>query len=423
MGNHPQPPWQDQPAGPQEEQGLPSAWVAAIAVNVVLVALFLVFVLYCYIRSRKLGTRRAAEERVLYAGAKGAPFPELRANDGFETQLDKATTQPLALEAPRRSPVAWPLPTAVGPEARMHGVPVISTQSASVHSPDKGTPSGIIEGVEDDEEPELKDLSSEESEEELPSEPLPSFADAFGEPGSPASAGVDDYDKPSPTADMVPSPATRVQKSESAFLPGAPMDSSPQGPAALYQICLLAGGGRDCVGSLELPLDRPVTLAELRAALSKAPDGALRELTASRFGFVTEAYRPLSPREVAACVVQHVYPSRAIMLRENTEVVETSPLSWEEPSSTTPPVISHDPDVNHASSLARKVMPTRPWRKMNNSVHTYVGPLGVCQRPDCSQPGRVKCIDCGLASYCTSRCLKADATRHRHSCYRPPWRT
>lgn len=72
------------------------------------------------------------------------------------------------------------------------------------------------------------------------------------------------------------------------------------------------------MGSLELPLDRPVTLAELRAALSKAPDGALRELTASRFGFVTEAYRPLSPREVAACVVQHVYPSRAIMLRENT---------------------------------------------------------------------------------------------------------
>ncbi|KAL1434639.1 hypothetical protein MTO96_011504 [Rhipicephalus appendiculatus] len=43
------------PGGPREEPapGLPNAWVAAIAVNAALVALFLVFVLYCYIRSRK----------------------------------------------------------------------------------------------------------------------------------------------------------------------------------------------------------------------------------------------------------------------------------------------------------------------------------------------------------------------------------
>ncbi|KAL1434626.1 hypothetical protein MTO96_011491 [Rhipicephalus appendiculatus] len=95
------------------------------------------------------------------------------------------------------------------------------------------------------------------------------------------------------------------------------------------------------------------------------------------------------------------------------EAVEASPVSWEEPVSTTPPVISHD---SEPSSLAREVIPARPWKKMN--VHTYVGPLGVCQRPDCNQPGRVKCIDCGLASYCSSQCLKADAARHSMSCYR-----
>nr|XP_054917595.1 uncharacterized protein LOC126545936 [Dermacentor andersoni] len=138
---------QDPAGGPREEPGLPSAWVAAIAVNVALVALFLVFVLYCYIRSRKRANKGAA--------------PEMRGS--FETQLDKATTQPLALEAPRRSPLTWPALES------QHDVPVIRTQS--VHSADKE--SGIIEGVEDDEEPELKGLSPDESDEELPSEPLP----------------------------------------------------------------------------------------------------------------------------------------------------------------------------------------------------------------------------------------------------------
>ncbi|XP_077507347.1 uncharacterized protein LOC144116893 [Amblyomma americanum] len=402
-----QPQWQDgDPGGPREEQasGLPSAWVAAIAVNVVLVALFLVFVLYCYIRSRKR--------------AKGAPFPEER---GFETQMDKATTQPLALEAPR--PLAWPPSAAV--EHRQLDLPVISTHSASVHRTKSvpqliaemsarmfmheepfdlsgSTETPIIEGVDDDEEPELKDLSPDESEEELPSEPLPAFGDALG------------------SEPLVTLPASRVHQAANngAFLPGAP--TSPKG--ILYQVCLLAGGGRDCVGSLELPLEQPVTLAELRAAFSHAPDPVLRELaTLSRF--VTEAHRPLSPAEEATYVVHQVYPSRAVMLRDTTEVPEASPPFWEgpPPSSATPPVISHDPEVN--PSLTTKVMPTRPWRKMNNSVHSYVGPLGVCQRPDCNQAGRVKCIDCGLASYCTSRCLKADAARHSLSCYRPPWRT
>ncbi|XP_049516905.1 uncharacterized protein LOC119455843 [Dermacentor silvarum] len=374
------PQWQDPAGGPREEPGLPSAWVAAIAVNVALVALFLIFVLYCYIRSRKRANKGAA--------------PEMRGS--FETQLDKATTQPLALEAPRRSPLTWPALES------QHDVPVIRTQS--VHSADKE--SGIIEGVEDDEEPELKGLSPDESDEELPSEPLPRAPE---------------------DGDTSSLPATHQADSYAAFLPGVPTNSSP--PKGQYQVCLVAGGGRDCVGSIELPLDRPVTLAELRTALGAAADAALRELTsASRFGFVTEALRPLSPGEAETCVVQQIYPSRAVMLRDTrgesigtTYAVETSPVSWEEerePGSTTPPVISHDPELNQASSLAREVIPARPWRKTTNGVHTYVGPLGVCQRPDCGQPGRVKCIDCGLASYCSSRCLKADAARHRLSCYR-----
>ncbi|XP_070387431.1 uncharacterized protein [Dermacentor albipictus] len=362
---------QDPAGGPREEPGLPSAWVAAIAVNVTLVALFLVFVLYCYIRSRKRASKGAAAEM----------------RGSFETQLDKATTQPLAREAPRRSPLAWPALES------QHDVPVIRTQS--VHSADKE--SGIIEGVEDDEEPELKGLSPDESDEELPSEPLP--------------RAPEDGDMSS----------THRAESHAAILPGAPTNGIPKGQ---YQVCVVAGGGRDCVGSIELPLDRPVTLAELRASFGAAADVALRELTSgSRFGFVTEALRPLSPGEAETCVVQQIYPSRAVMLRDNKDAAQTSPVSWEEPGSATPPVISHDPELNQASLLAREVIPARPWRKTTNGVHTYVGPLGVCQRPDCSQPGRVKCIDCGLASYCSSRCLKADADRHRLSCYRPPWRT
>lgn len=248
--------------------------------------------------------------------------------------------------------------------------------------------------MEDDEEPELKGLSPDESDEELPSEPLP-------------------------VPDTSPLPRTHPTHSHDAFLPGAPTNSSPKGQ---YQVCLVAGGGRDCVGSIELPLDRPVTLTELRTALGAAPDAALRELaSAQRFGFVTEALRPLSPGEAETCIVQQIYPSRAVMLRDTRGTAETSPVSsWQEPVSTTPPVISHDPE---AASLAREVVPARPWRKMNNGMQTYVGPLGVCQRPECSEPGRVKCIDCGLASYCSSRCLKADAARHKLSCYRPPWRT
>ncbi|KAL1434628.1 hypothetical protein MTO96_011493 [Rhipicephalus appendiculatus] len=84
-----------------------------------------------------------------------------------------------------------------------------------------------------------------------------------------------------------------------------------------YQVCLVAGGGRDCVGSIELPLDRPVTLAELRTALGAEPDTVLRELaSASRYGFVTEALRPLSPGEADTYIVQQIYPSRAVMLRD-----------------------------------------------------------------------------------------------------------
>ncbi|XP_075737926.1 uncharacterized protein LOC142777428 isoform X2 [Rhipicephalus microplus] len=296
----------------------------------------------------------------------------------FETQIDKATTQPLALEAPRRSPLTWP-----ALESHQDFPRTESIQSADKES-------CVIEGVDDDEEPELKGLSPDESDEELPSEPLP----------------IPDTS----------SPPTTEGNGLDAFLPGASANSHLKGQ---YQVCLVAGGGRDCVGSIELPLDRPVTLAELRTALGKEPDTLLSELaSASHYCFVTEALRPLSPGETDTCIVQQIYPSRAIMLRDIREAVETSPVSWEEPDSTTPPVICHDLE---SSSLAREVIPARPWKKMN--VHTYVGPLGVCQRPDCNQPGRVKCIDCGLASYCSSRCLKADARRHSMSCYRPPWRT
>ncbi|KAL3205570.1 hypothetical protein MRX96_040748 [Rhipicephalus microplus] len=264
------------PGGPREEPapGLPDAWVAAIAVNVALVALFLVFVLYCYIRSRKR--------------------------------------------------------------------------------------------VDDDEEPELKGLSPDESDEELPSEPLPIPDTQFVKLSQVIGVVDVDFD-------------IKLSNGQWQFQGGQ------------YQVCLVAGGGRDCVGSIELPLDRPVTLAELRTALGKEPDTVLSELaSASHYCFVTEALRPLSPGETDTCIVQQIYPSRAIMLRDIREAVETSPVSWEEPDSTTPPVICHD----------------------------LVGPLGVCQRPDCNQPGRVKCIDCGLASYCSSRCLKADARRHSMSCYR-----
>ncbi|KAH6947703.1 hypothetical protein HPB50_020783 [Hyalomma asiaticum] len=69
-------------------------------------------------------TRMHCMGAVLDAGSKGT-VPEMRGS--FETQLDKAlTTQPLALEAPRRSPLTWPALEA------QQDVPVIRTQS--VHS-------------------------------------------------------------------------------------------------------------------------------------------------------------------------------------------------------------------------------------------------------------------------------------------------
>ncbi|EEC11299.1 hypothetical protein IscW_ISCW009931 [Ixodes scapularis] len=59
-------------------------------------------------------------------------------------------------------------------------------------SPDKE--SGTIEGVEDDFEPELRNLELDESEEELPTEPLPAMAGADNENGR---ASVSDVEEPS----------------------------------------------------------------------------------------------------------------------------------------------------------------------------------------------------------------------------------
>ncbi|XP_022671776.1 uncharacterized protein LOC111254806 isoform X1 [Varroa destructor] len=49
---------------------------------------------------------------------------------------------------------------------------------------------------------------------------------------------------------------------------------------------------------------------------------------------------------------------------------------------------------------------------------SYVGPLGLCHRPECSNAARVKCVSCGQVAYCSSKCLRTDAARHRANCYR-----
>ncbi|KAM7283578.1 uncharacterized protein ISCGN_000685 [Ixodes scapularis] len=190
----------------------------------------------------------------------------------------------------------------------------------------------------------------------------------------------------------------------------------------------MAGGARDCLGSIALPLDQPLTLEQLRVHLGRHADPSIRELTDPSYCFVTETNRELNFHEAAGSLVHKVYPSGAVMLKHTKgEKDGSSQASFTEAwtgthagtqGSVTPPVVVSHQDINKPTVLSRRILPSKTWGTTDNAMVTYVGPLGMCQRPECNQPGRVKCIDCGVACYCTTRCLKTDSSRHRQSCYR-----
>ncbi|KAM7283579.1 uncharacterized protein ISCGN_000686 [Ixodes scapularis] len=77
----------------------------------------------------------------------------------------------------------------------------------------------------------------------------------------------------------------------------------------------MAGGARDCLGSIALPLDQPLTLEQLRVHLGRHADPSIRELTDPSYCFVTETNRELNFHEAAGSLVHKVYPSGAVMLK------------------------------------------------------------------------------------------------------------
>ncbi|XP_028966565.1 uncharacterized protein LOC114828068 [Galendromus occidentalis] len=84
----------------------------------------------------------------------------------------------------------------------------------------------------------------------------------------------------------------------------------------------------------------------------------------------------------------------------------------EAPEVNSPPIAKVSSSGNSSTHSAER------GPSSTRSGGSYVGPLGLCHRPECNNAARVKCVSCGQVAYCSSKCLRLDAPRHRSSCYR-----
>ncbi|KAM7283581.1 uncharacterized protein ISCGN_000688 [Ixodes scapularis] len=216
-----------------------------------------------------------------HAGAKDRHLTESGGSDELRpvaTQLDRATTQPPAHEgAPHRairtaSPDNGPTQPSPAWSGALETGPARGTRN---WSPDKE--SGTIEGVEDDFEPELRNLELDESEEELPTEPLPAMAGADNENGRGSVYDVEEPSLPSNTFPAgVPSKHPGVS-SPGARLPGAPEDDQETDSGAKDRH-LTESGGSDELRPVATQLDRATTQppahegAPHRAIRTASPD-------------------------------------------------------------------------------------------------------------------------------------------------------
>ncbi|XP_064466107.1 uncharacterized protein LOC135377538 isoform X2 [Ornithodoros turicata] len=422
----------------EKEGGLPDSWIAAIVINAILVVLFILFVIYCYFRSRKRNSlppptmikKGDSEAEALYA---------------HKTSQHVTDTEREVIIARDERPQETSLFT-VEDESRRFGLQgetdyldgYSSQLSSRVEQPREIGPSPsdgrlsdvpvAIEGVEDDFEPELRDLDVDDSEEdEEPSEALPHVS-PDDQPRGSAKVPEDVF--------SVASQKTlqgSLEGASTTVIPGAvdenEDDQEEQYAKYLVYIMNSDHGARDCIGSVLLPAATPMTLSQLRAFLMNSDDPSIQEVAMQKYNFITETNNEITFQEGGSFVTK-VYPAKSIILKlkEKTkrgalsQSSSTSPPETISPRREQTPLITSDGSDSTFRTSTRDVANGTVRKPKFIPKSKYVGPLGVCYRPECDLPGRVKCVDCGMVAYCSSRCLKTDTERHRMSCYRPPWR-
>ncbi|XP_064466108.1 uncharacterized protein LOC135377538 isoform X3 [Ornithodoros turicata] len=337
----------------EKEGGLPDSWIAAIVINAILVVLFILFVIYCYFRSRKRNS---------------LPPP---------TMIKKGDSEAEALYA----------------------------HKTSQHVTD--TEREVI--IARDERPQETSLFTVEDE-----------SRRFGLQGE---------------TDYLDGLQGSLEGASTTVIPGAvdenEDDQEEQYAKYLVYIMNSDHGARDCIGSVLLPAATPMTLSQLRAFLMNSDDPSIQEVAMQKYNFITETNNEITFQEGGSFVTK-VYPAKSIILKlkEKTkrgalsQSSSTSPPETISPRREQTPLITSDGSDSTFRTSTRDVANGTVRKPKFIPKSKYVGPLGVCYRPECDLPGRVKCVDCGMVAYCSSRCLKTDTERHRMSCYRkftPHW--
>ncbi|XP_076317624.1 uncharacterized protein LOC143229327 isoform X2 [Tachypleus tridentatus] len=374
-------------------EGLPPAWIAAIAINCALVFLFIIFLIYCYCNKRKSTSRNSdiiensflGEPDPMYSGKSGgSPIQQTYASSNrrpsFRNDVDNYSipfgSRPTSRVDPRC--------TCNTPECYCDDPSRLDPNLQNSHPPNSPATIPEVESQQqlekEEEEENLDDLIQETIEE---TDDFRTDNPSYSRNSS-RSYSLDDVDLP-----VLPGTIEKSEISDHEDDLDDIIEVQQNKKKYLVYLMLDEDGSRECIGHVWLPHNNPVTLTQVRNYLAAQATPSVQDVIQNKFNFVNESFREITFQE-GALLVDRIYPSHGINIR----------------------LVSEDELRKEKKEKAAKKAKTQ----------RYYGPMGKCTEPNCEKSARIKCMDCGLSAYCGTRCLRIDGPSHKKVCYRAPWK-
>ncbi|XP_067134138.1 uncharacterized protein [Centruroides vittatus] len=395
-----------------KDDSTPTAWIAAIVINGILVLLFIGFVIYCYCKSKQRNSSIHMMEKN-FDGEPDRMYSEKAANLSGNEKAALLDHSVFTVEDEKRR---------LEDEADRYSTPISGRNS----SRDPRCTCGTLDcccNQRDNPPYESRYGSTPYSARQFPQHEEEDKEFAFDEQRQ---NEVEDVWKP---PSRTYSASSRNAMNDADYLPGAisPIDDVEESvrppptpvvnptpiippkiqpkPDRKYYVYMVTDeyGSRECIGFIKIKDDNETTLRDLREKIENA-EPVITEVIGKDYNFVTEDFQDITYQE-GSLYAHRVYPSQGINIK----------LVKEEPSYNS---YSDYNNLNNHNNYDNK--PKKPSVRRTDSKRKpppYVGPLGMCGSSDCDKPARIKCLDCNSIAYCSTRCMRLDGPNHKKSCY------
>ncbi|XP_022247363.1 uncharacterized protein LOC111086903 [Limulus polyphemus] len=300
-------------------EGLPPAWIAAIAINCALVFLFIIFLIYCYCNKRKSISRNSdiiensfhGGPDPMYTGKTGSsPIRQTYGSPNRRTSFSNDVDNYSIPFGSRPTSRVDPRCTCNTPECYCDDPPGFDPNLQNTRPPNSPATISEVEPQQqlEEEDENLDDLIQEAIEE---TDDFRTDSPSYSRNSS-RNYSPDDVDLPALPGTMEKSEVSEHEDDLDDLIEEAEVQQNKK--KYLVYLMLDEDGSRECIGHVWLPHNNPVTLTQVRNYLASQATPSVQDVFQNKFNFVNESFREITFQE-GALLVDRIYPSHGINIR------------------------------------------------------------------------------------------------------------